>query len=117
MNRPTIYDATADGPVKLVYDETVYEFARQKPGLTIPNFAGGVKVSGPGRDLVVRNWTDRLPFARDIVYGRLESEGWTRCGFSPAGQFFRDPANGDRAVIVDKDGNVRDATDADYAGE
>lgn len=56
----TIYEATENGKVHLRYEGGVYEFDREQHGKTLPNAAGGVKVSGTGRDLIIRLWTDKL---------------------------------------------------------
>jgi hypothetical protein len=71
----TIYDATANGPAVVLIGEnrgyaigdTAYKFERQKPGLTLPNFAGGTPVAfidGAFRPIqgnrLIKNWTDKV---------------------------------------------------------
>lgn len=72
----TIYEATENGSAVVMIGENrvhaigdvAYRFSRQKPGLTLPNFAKGIPVmwvDGEWRETqlansVIKNWTDKV---------------------------------------------------------
>ncbi len=72
----TIYEATQSGPAVCLIGEnrtyaigdTAYRFTRQKPGSTLPNFAGGTPVmwvDGEWKPTqlsrpVIKNWSEKV---------------------------------------------------------